>query len=143
MIPETRLGGYFFDDQNSIGWVLFSISKTHDPANGDLRYTWYDGAEWHYETVDSGGRIGTYTSLALDAWEQPHISYYDDINADLKYARTSLPLRKRANPSDRLHNDDPLTYTLTLFGPGLNVNLWDPLFNDNYNYPLVTTRNAH
>jgi hypothetical protein len=36
-------------------------------------------------------------------------------------------LRKQASPGDNLRNDEPLTYTLTLSGPGLNVRLWDPL----------------
>jgi hypothetical protein len=33
MIAEICSGGYFFDQQNSIGWVLFSISKTTTPKH--------------------------------------------------------------------------------------------------------------
>lgn len=43
--------------------------------------------EWHIEVVDSEGIVGKYTSIVLDSQEYAHISYYDVVGRDLKYAR--------------------------------------------------------
>ena len=43
--------------------------------------------QWNIETIDSVGLVGHYTSLKLDSSGNPHISYYDWGNGDLKYAR--------------------------------------------------------
>jgi len=51
-----------------------------------LYHVWHDGAQWHYETVDSTPEVGAHAALALDGADCPHISYYDNYNGDLRYA---------------------------------------------------------
>ncbi|MBP6016232.1 MAG: hypothetical protein KA586_05880 [Candidatus Promineofilum sp.] len=41
---------------------------------------------WNIQTVDDTAVVGSYTSLALDAAGNPHISYFDNTYRDLKYA---------------------------------------------------------
>ena len=43
-------------------------------------------AAWNTMTVDSGGDVGQYTSLALNSSGDPRISYFDSANMNLKYA---------------------------------------------------------
>jgi hypothetical protein len=44
------------------------------------------GINWDIRTVDSWGDAGFWNSLALDAQDYPHISYYELSDRDLKYA---------------------------------------------------------
>ncbi|HDH04780.1 MAG TPA: choice-of-anchor D domain-containing protein [Nitrospirae bacterium] len=58
---------------------------------GDMKYAYYDGISWNIETVDNEENVGWWASLALDSSDNPHISYYDWTNYDLKYAYKLVP----------------------------------------------------
>lgn len=54
-----------------------------------LCYAYRDGSGWHVSSVDTVGDTGWYSSLELDAADQPHISYYHFANKSLLYAHIS------------------------------------------------------
>jgi Bacterial Ig-like domain len=63
----------------------------YDAVGDDLRYATCGGscqsqANWETATVDSGGDVGQYTSLAVDGAGRLHVSYYDNGSVDLRYA---------------------------------------------------------
>ncbi|UCD91814.1 MAG: PKD domain-containing protein, partial [Methanobacteriota archaeon] len=56
--------------------VQFDGSDSYDPD-----------AAWIGMTVDSAEKVGTHTSVAVDSNDRAHISYFDETNSDLKYAK--------------------------------------------------------
>ncbi|MCX7683364.1 MAG: carboxypeptidase regulatory-like domain-containing protein, partial [Anaerolineae bacterium] len=77
-----------FSDMTDRSLRLDSDGRIHIAYGEDfLYYIWYDGQTWHKAIVDDSPGVGRYASLALDAAANPHISYYDVTNGDLKYAR--------------------------------------------------------
>ena len=69
-----------------IGYYQSIPDPSGDETLGEVKYARRDGAGWLIETVDSGGDMGKYASLALDAAGSPHIGYQDATNGYLKYA---------------------------------------------------------
>jgi hypothetical protein len=92
-------GGYTVDESAEVGeFTSVAVDNNQEPhisyydaTNGDLKYAHGTGPdewhlEWYTETVDSKGDVGQYTSIVLDDEGDPHITYYDASNGDLRYA---------------------------------------------------------
>ena len=63
-------------------------NSAEDTSDGDFRVVARTGPRWVAETVDSDGwGLGVFTSVAFDANDNPAISYFDNGNFDLKFAR--------------------------------------------------------
>jgi len=56
---------------------------------GFLRYVTNESGAWEYTTIDTGGMVGQWCSLAMDSNDKIHICYLDRVNNDLKYATNS------------------------------------------------------
>jgi hypothetical protein len=74
--------------------ALDSLGKLHisyhgwskDYTTSFLRYTNNTAGYWVHETVNSGGKVGKYTSIAIDSSDNVHISYFDEGSSTLRYA---------------------------------------------------------
>lgn len=86
---------WFFEPVDAAGdlgpWSSIELDSSGAPhisygGDRELRYAWKD-ASWvtHTETADNSNNVG-FTSIALDRFRNPHISYYDFLNQHLKYA---------------------------------------------------------
>ena len=56
------------------------------PDNDLVHATKPTGGSWTFTNVDTTDTVGRYPSLAVDANDKLHISYYNDTDAALKYA---------------------------------------------------------
>ena len=71
-------------DNATLKAQLYSVSSMDAISAAGLALPWI------LTTVDSGGSVGEYTSLAFGPDGQPAISYRDVSNLDLKFARKGI-----------------------------------------------------
>jgi hypothetical protein len=62
--------------------LKFAICNRSSSTNGNCD----QASDWRNLIVDSAGKVGEYTSIAVDGNGDPMISYRDATNADLKFA---------------------------------------------------------
>jgi hypothetical protein len=92
-VIQTIEGGGDLGKYNSIAAApdgTMHISY-HDEINGFLKYASNTVApsQWQTEIVDDGGfveDVGEWSSIALDGFGEPHITYYNATNGDMRYA---------------------------------------------------------
>jgi hypothetical protein len=87
-----------------------------DTVNGVLKYAERRNGIWMYQKVDLDG-VGDVISMAMDSLGRAHISYYDPISQDLRYA-TSITV-----PSA------PLNLTVDVDSGSVSLD-WDMPIND-------------
>ena len=77
-------GGSFALDSNGSPHFAFCAQDTD--FQRQLRYAYWTSNEWSIETINIDD-CWYRTSLKLDTYDRPHISYHDDGAGNLKYAR--------------------------------------------------------
>ncbi len=63
----------------------------YEPSGANLVYgvKTAGGTTWMFQTIDTGGTVGQYSSILIDDVGDIHIAYYDGTNGDLKFASTT------------------------------------------------------
>ena len=113
-----------------------------DYSNADLKYATFvdnvNGSGWITSTVDSAGDVGFFTSIAVDSNDDVHISYQDNSNGNLKYAKLpesnssvstneiTIQFEEYGNVTGTVVNDSIITVTTPpgLTGETLDLTLW-------------------
>lgn len=84
---ETIDDGHVFEELGQHSLAYDSTGNPHIAYGGDHLYHAYRAAgNWVTEVVDSSNRVGKNASIAIDSANHIYITYYDEVNKDLKYA---------------------------------------------------------
>jgi hypothetical protein len=73
-------------DHNDRPHISYAFGDTYENPKDVLKYATNNSGIWEINTVDSGGDVGEFNSIAMDNLDHPHISYLDVTNNVLKYA---------------------------------------------------------
>jgi hypothetical protein len=81
----------------------------------ELKYAWYDGADWHTQTVDSGANLAQDSTITLNSTYEPHIVYSSTENSvyRLKYASRSDGVWSNEFIGDKVKNSATLALDST------------------------------
>jgi len=96
---EMFIAGTIAVDSNDLPHVAFNRYVKNE--GNDQGYAYYDGSKWNVELIDTEGNVGGCWSIAIDANDNPVISYFNWDFGDLKCARKtennppSKPLQPR------------------------------------------------
>jgi len=113
-VDNDHAGGYTSLALDSNDYPHISYNYWQDPDIVRLMYIYFDGEKWHKEIVDyePNKLVGVCTSIALDRYDYPHISYYK--NANLGYARYGYGLGITLTSFTAMPGNDAITLNWTI-----------------------------
>lgn len=86
-------------ETDSQGRLAIAYAGKYEGSWGHLRYAWKDDAGWHIETVHED-ICASNVSLAFDAADEPHVSFYSHRYGKGYYARRSVTWQVEPAPTD-------------------------------------------
>jgi hypothetical protein len=122
----------FWSLLKSEGVTAYICGHTHNYSAVEVNGVWQVDVGHARGKGDTGAR-STFVMVHMDGPVVTFETYRDDQDGgpySLRHGGTlaaPASLRKEAAPLDDLHNDQTLTYTVSISGPGLSVEMWDPL----------------
>lgn len=75
-------------DSHNNPHISYYNQNTHDKSNNGLRYAYRNSSGmWSYKTLSNANKVGQWSSIVVDRYDQPIISSYDEALGYLKVAK--------------------------------------------------------
>jgi ELWxxDGT repeat protein len=108
----------------------------YDSMNEDLKVAYHNGSRWVFTAVDTDGRVGQFSSIAVDSMNTLHVSYWDNTTSPprqhLKYATNVDATRPTGglmiNNGSTLTKSASVQLNLTC-GDGSGIGCWQVVFS--------------